>query len=69
MKLRNNGIISKGEYENRTLEDAIEYAKLGGFTTRIVENNGQSFMLTMDLHTDRLNFRVNNNIVIDCYCG
>jgi hypothetical protein len=23
MKLRNNGIISKGEYENRTLEDAI----------------------------------------------
>jgi hypothetical protein len=26
MKLRNNGIISKGEYENRTLEDAIEYA-------------------------------------------
>jgi hypothetical protein len=25
MKLRNNGIISKGEYENRTLEDAIEY--------------------------------------------
>jgi hypothetical protein len=53
MKLRNNGIISKGEYENRTLEDAIEYAKLGGFTTRIVENNGQSFMLTMDLHADR----------------
>jgi hypothetical protein len=35
---------------------------------RIVENNGQSFMLTMDLHADRLNFR-GNNIVIDCYCG
>jgi hypothetical protein len=37
MKLRNNGIISKGEYENRTLEDAIEYAKLGGFTQELLK--------------------------------
>jgi len=67
--MRNNGIITKGEYEGRTVEDAKKWAESGGFTTRIVENNGEAFMVTMEFRTNRLNFRVLNGIVIDVYGG
>jgi hypothetical protein len=69
MELRNMGIITKGEYEGRTLEEATVYAQAGGFTTRIVEQDGNSFMVTMDFKTNRLNFRVSNNIITECYGG
>ncbi len=69
MELRNMGIITKGEYEGRTLEEATAYAHAGGFITRIVEQDGNSFMVTMDLKANRLNFRVNNNIITECYGG
>ena len=69
MGLRNNGIISKGEYVGKTLSEAIKYAEDGGFTTRVVMDNGNSFMVTMDFRSDRLNFSLNNNIVCDVYGG
>lgn len=69
MELRNMGIITKGEYEGRTLEEATAYANAGGFITRIVEQDGNSFMVTMDFKTNRLNFRVSNNIITECYGG
>jgi hypothetical protein len=67
--LRNFGIIIEKEYIGKTLTEATAYAKSGGFTTRVTENNGQSFILTMDFRSDRLNFRVNNDIVIGVYGG
>ncbi len=67
--LRNNGIYSKKEYVGKTLEEATKYAKEGGFDVRIVEKDGQTFMLTMDVRPDRLNFRVNHNMITDVYGG
>jgi hypothetical protein len=69
MELRNNGIIRQGEYEGRTLEEATKYANDGGYTVRIVEENGISFMLTMDINPSRINFRVKNGFVVDAYGG
>lgn len=69
MALRNNGMITQGEYEGKTLEEATQYAKDGGYTVRIVEQDGQSFMLTMDVNQSRINFRVKNGYVIDAYGG
>jgi hypothetical protein len=69
MALRNGGIITKGEYEGKTLEEAIKYANDGGFTTRITEENGRAIMVTHDFKTNRLNFRVRDGFVIDAYGG
>lgn len=69
MKLRNNGIIEKREYVGKTLEEATKYAKDGGFTIRIVEEDGKTFMVTHDHKTNRLNFRLNNNKVTDVFGG
>lgn len=69
MKLRNNGIIEKREYVGKTLQEAKEYAEKGGFTIRIVEEDGKTFMLTHDFKTNRLNFRLRNNKVTDVFGG
>ena len=69
MALRNNGMITQGEYNGKTLEEATQYAKDGGYTVRIVEQDGQSFILTMDHRMDRINFRVRGGYVIDAYGG
>ena len=68
-RLRNGGIITKEEYVGKTLEEAETYAERGGFTTRIVEKNGKSFILTMDFRSERLNFRVFDGFVTDVYGG
>lgn len=67
--LRNNGIIEKREYLGKTLQEANEYAINGGFITRIVEIDGNPIMITADVKSNRLNFRVRNNIVIDVHGG
>ena len=69
MALRNGGIITVSEYAGKTLKEAIQYANDGGFTTRITEENGRALMVTADFKTNRLNFRVNDGIVIDVYGG
>ena len=68
-KLRNGGIISKEEYVGKTLKEATKYAEDGGFTTRIVEKNGKALMIDMDAKTNRLNFRVRDEFVIDVFGG
>lgn len=67
--LRNFGMITPNEYIGKLYSDARKYAEDGGFTTRIVEENGVSKMLEMDVKADRLNFRIKNNIVTDVYGG
>lgn len=67
--LRNNGIIAENEYVGKTLEDATKYAEDGGFVVRIVEKDGNSFMLTADLRSNRINFRINHGYVIAAYGG
>lgn len=67
--LRNTGIITKSEYVGKSLEEATEYATVGGFTTRVVEINGIAQMLDMSVKSTRLNFRVRNQMVIDVFGG
>ncbi len=68
-KLRNFGMITKSEYIGKTLEDAKSHAKSGGFTTRIVEQNGIALMLDMSVMNDRVNFRVVGDVVTDVFTG
>jgi hypothetical protein len=67
--LRNGGIYSKEEYVGKTIDEARKYAEEGGFITRIVEEDGKSFMVTMDFKTERLNFRVLQGYITDVYGG
>lgn len=67
--LRNFGMITPDEYIGKSYGDARKYAEDGGFTTRIVEENGVSKILEMDVKSNRLNFRIKNNIIIDVYGG
>lgn len=67
--LRNFGLITPSEYIGKTYQEAREYAIDGGFITRIVEEDGVSHMLEMDAKSNRLNFRIKNNIITDVYGG
>ncbi len=67
--LRNNGVYSKEEYVGKSIDEAKKYATDGGFTIRIVEEDGKTFMLTADVKSDRLNFRVRGGYVTDVYGG
>ena len=69
MALRNGGIIRQGEYNGKTLKEAFEYATEGGFTTRIVEEDGKALMVTADSKSNRINFRVRQGIIIDAFGG
>ena len=68
-KLRNNGIYTQEEYVGKSLDEAKKYAEDGGFITRVTESDGKAFIFTMEYRTNRLNFRVKNNKVIDVYGG
>ena len=67
--LRNNGLITKSEYVGKTHEDAEIYAEEGGYSTRIVEKDGDAFILEYSVNDRRLNFRTRNGIVTDVFCG
>ena len=67
--LRKFGMITASEYVGKTYPDARKYAEDGGFVTRIVEEDGQAKMLEMDVKSNRINFRVRNNIITDVYGG
>jgi hypothetical protein len=51
------------------LNEAYERAESIGYTTRIVEENGNSYMVTADFKSNRLNLRVRDNIIIGLYTG
>jgi hypothetical protein len=68
-KLRNNGIYTQEEYVGKTIEEGTKYANEGGFITRITETDGKPLMLTMEYRTNRLNFRVKGDKIIDVYGG
>ena len=67
--LRNNGIITESEYKGKTLDEAKKYAENGGFSTRIVEENGVAIMLDMSAKSNRINFRVRDGFVTAAFGG
>jgi hypothetical protein len=66
---KNFGIITPSEWKGLTLEDAKKKATNEGFATRISEIDGRSLMLTMDFKSDRINFRVRDNKIVEAYTG
>ncbi len=67
--LRDNGIITEKQYIGKTLEEATKYAEDGGFIVRVVEIDGHSKMLTMEVKSNRINFRVLGGYVTAAYGG
>ena len=68
-KLRNNGMLTESDYVGKTIDEAKKYAEDGGFTTRIVEENGIALMLDMSNRADRINFRVMKGFVTSAFGG
>jgi len=64
-----SGLITEQEWKGLTLKEAIDKAKIKGFTHRIVEENGKSLMVDADPKNNRLNFRVRDNIIIGVFPG
>jgi len=67
--LQNFGILTPSHYIGLSLKDAQEKAKEQGFTTRVTEVDGSSLIITEDLKSNRINFRLSNNVVTDVYTG
>ena len=67
--MNNFGMITEAEWIGLTLNDAQKRADIQGFTYRIVEQNGTSLMVDANYKSNRLNFRINNNLVIGLYTG
>jgi hypothetical protein len=67
--LRDNGIITEKQYVGKTLDEATKYAEEGGFVVRVVEVDGNSKMLTMEVKSNRINFRVVSGYVTAAYGG
>ena len=67
--VKNFGLITEAEFVGRPLNEAITKAENDGLTTRIVELDGHPYMLQMDYKTNRINFRVNNGLVVAAYGG
>ena len=61
--------MTSSHYEGLTLEQANEKAAQNGLTPRVVEVDGKSLMLTMELKNYRVNFRVRNGVVIEAWAG
>lgn len=52
-----------------TKEDAKDLAEKHGFTIRVMHEDGESFMGTMDYRTDRVNLSVNGGKVTEAKVG
>jgi hypothetical protein len=62
-------MVSESEYKGKTVEEATQYAELGGFIVRIVETDGVTKMVDMSVITNRVNFRVSGGVVYSVYTG
>jgi hypothetical protein len=67
--LRNNGMITEREYLGKSLEEATKYAQDGGFEVRVVEVDGKSIMLTMEVKQNRINFITKGGYITAAYGG
>ena len=67
--LKDFGMITEAEYVGKTYEDAKLKAEKAGLFPRIVEKDGEAFMLTMDVRANRINFRIRRNVVTAAYGG
>jgi hypothetical protein len=50
-------------------KSAVDACETNGFTTRIVSENGVDFIVTCDFNPKRVNFVIENGIVVKCDIG
>lgn len=55
--------------DRKTEQDAQTAAEEAGYTARIVSQDGESFMVTMDYSPSRVNFEIQDGIVVGCTVG
>lgn len=67
--VKNFGMVIPSEWIGLTLGEAREKAIRDGLISRIGEIDGRAQMLTEDLASNRINFRVRDNKVVDVYTG
>ena len=48
-----------------TLEEGIEKANKMNYSYRIVREDGDYYFLTQDIREDRINFDLDNNIIVE----
>ena len=51
------------------ITEAEQRAQAAGFTLRIVERDGESYAITMDYRTDRVDVKVTNDIITEYSVG
>jgi hypothetical protein len=61
--------IYEREWIGLSLAEAIEKAKSIDYTHRIVEEDGQSFMVPYDVKSNRVNLRLSGGKIIGVYTG
>ncbi|MDA7881882.1 hypothetical protein N9A94_06215 [Akkermansiaceae bacterium] len=55
---------SHSNYLGLTKEDALAQAREDDYACRVIKENGRSFPVTMDHNPDRINFVIENGIVV-----
>lgn len=50
-------------------KDAMAHCEKRGLKGRVTSEDGEAFAVTMDYRLNRVNFIINNNIVISCKRG
>ena len=61
--------ITEREWIGLTINEANQRAEMIGYTCRVVEQDGRSLMVDMDVKSNRLNLRLKNGIVTGLYTG
>lgn len=51
------------------VDEAEKMAQNSGFIVRVIERDGESFMITMDYRTNRVDVKVTNDIITDFSVG
>lgn len=56
--------FSDNDFVGMQKEDALKLCAERGLKARVTMENGQSFIVTMDYRMDRVNFHINNNVIV-----
>jgi hypothetical protein len=56
--------LSENNWIGKTINEAQEYSKNTGFTTRIIQLDGDSIMLTCDYNPSRVGLHIVDGIVV-----
>jgi hypothetical protein len=61
--------ITENEWKGLTLKEGIQKAESIGYVWRIVEENGKPLMVPYDNKSNRVNFRLRDDVIIAVYPG